>query len=172
MWEPWKDALLKLLIRKWVTRLTLPKIGFRTQFWPQFIVLLLLKSNKHLGQYIRLLDSYDQCQDEFRTWGTHIDIWITVPFENVSELKKILQVFNTKDETPNNIPDELCELLVPGTHFDRLSHTHHSNWVALVKKHRTNEPLLRRAKRSLLRCSKLFGKCFIFLYLRTSIETL
>ena len=29
------------------------------------------------------------------------------------------------DETRNNIPDEVSELSLPETHFDRQSHTHH-----------------------------------------------
>ena len=33
-------------------------------------------------------------------------------------------MLNTKDETQNNISDEVSELSVPGTHFDRQIYTH------------------------------------------------
>ena len=56
--------------------------------------------------------------------GEHIGI--TVPFENVSERNNTLHVFNTNDETRNDIPDEVKELSVRGTHFDRQPYTHHS----------------------------------------------
>ena len=47
------------------------------------------------------------------------------PFENVSEKNNNLHVLNTNDETRNIIPDEVSELLVPGTHFDWQPHTDH-----------------------------------------------
>ena len=56
--------------------------------------------------------------------GEHIGI--SASFENVSEKNNTLHVFNTNDETPYNIPDEVSELSVPGTHFDQQPHTHHS----------------------------------------------
>ena len=49
---------------------------------------------------------------------------ITASFENVSERNNILHVSITNDETRNNIPDEVSELSVPGTYFDRQPHTH------------------------------------------------
>ena len=55
--------------------------------------------------------------------GEHIVI--TAPFEDVSERNKSLHVLNTSDETRNNNPNEVSELSVPGTHFDRQPHTHH-----------------------------------------------
>ena len=55
--------------------------------------------------------------------GKHIGI--TAPFEKVSQWNKTLHVIKTIDETRNNIPDEVSELLVPGTHFDWQSHTNH-----------------------------------------------
>ena len=62
--------------------------------------------------------------------GEHIRIF--APSENVSEGNNTLHVFNTNDETPNNIPDEVRELLIPGTHLDRQSDSHqnphHSNY--------------------------------------------
>ena len=63
----------------------------------------------------------DQCHSEFRIWER---IAITEPFENVSQRSNTLHVLNTNDETRNNIPDEVSELWVPGTHFDRQQHTH------------------------------------------------
>ena len=33
---------------------------------------------------------------------------------------------NVSDETRNKIPDEVCELSVPKTRFDRQSHTRHT----------------------------------------------
>ena len=56
--------------------------------------------------------------------GKHIGI--TAPSDNVSERNNTLHVFNTNDETRNNIPDEVSELTVPGTHLDRQPHTHHN----------------------------------------------
>ena len=55
---------------------------------------------------------------------------INAPFENASENNDILRVSNVNDETRQNIQDEVSELSVPGTYFDRQPHTHHS-WVQL-----------------------------------------
>ena len=49
---------------------------------------------------------------------------INAPFENASENNGILRVSNVNDETRQNIPDEVSELSVPGTRFDRQPHTH------------------------------------------------
>ena len=49
--------------------------------------------------------------------GEHIGI--TAPFESVSERNDSLHVLNTNGETRKNIPDEVSEFSVPGTHFDR-----------------------------------------------------
>ena len=46
-------------------------------------------------------------------------------FENASGNNKTLGVSNRNDETRHNIPDDVNELSVPGTHFDRQAHTHH-----------------------------------------------
>ena len=54
------------------------------------------------------------------------NIEITAPFENVSEVNNILHVLNTNYENRNKIPDEVSELSLPDTHFDRQPHTHHS----------------------------------------------
>ena len=47
------------------------------------------------------------------------------PFENASENNNTLGITNVNDETRHNIPDEVSELSVPETHFDRQAHTHH-----------------------------------------------
>ena len=51
---------------------------------------------------------------------------INVPFENASENDNILRVSNVNDETRQNIPDEVSELSVPETRFDRQPPTHHT----------------------------------------------
>ena len=56
--------------------------------------------------------------------GEHIGI--NAPFENAFGNNNILHVSNVNDETRHNIPDEVSELLVPETHFDRQAHTHHT----------------------------------------------
>ena len=50
---------------------------------------------------------------------------ITAFCENASERNDTFHDLNTNDETWVNIPDDVSELLVPGIHFDRKSHTHH-----------------------------------------------
>ena len=50
---------------------------------------------------------------------------INASFENASENNNTVGVTNTNDETRHNIQDEVSELSVPGTHFDRQPHTHH-----------------------------------------------
>ena len=60
------------------------------------------------------------------------EIGITACFENVSEGNVTLHVLNMNAQTRNNIPDEVSELSVPGAHYDRQSHTHHSFFVSEV----------------------------------------
>ena len=50
---------------------------------------------------------------------------INASFEIVSRNNDTLDVSNVNDETRHNIPDEVSELSVPETHFDRQAHTHH-----------------------------------------------
>ena len=50
----------------------------------------------------------------------------TASFENVSDRNNTLHVLNTNDETRNIIPDEVNELSVPETHFNREPYTHHN----------------------------------------------
>ena len=54
---------------------------------------------------------------------------ITAPFENVSEKNITLHVINTNDKTQNKLSDEIGELLVPDTPFERQPHTHHTNTI-------------------------------------------
>ena len=57
--------------------------------------------------------------------GEHIGI--NASFEN----NNILHASNVNDETRHKIPDEVSELLVPDTHFDRQAHTHHSGFTGV-----------------------------------------
>ena len=52
-------------------------------------------------------------------------VGINASFENASENNDILRVSNVNDETQQNIPDEVSELSVPETGFDRQPPTHH-----------------------------------------------
>ena len=52
-------------------------------------------------------------------------VGINVSFENASENNNTLRVPNVNDETRLSIPDEVSELSVPETRFDRQSQTHH-----------------------------------------------
>ena len=53
-------------------------------------------------------------------------VGINASFENASGNNNTLGVSHVNDETRHNIPDEVSELSVPETHFDRQPHTHHS----------------------------------------------
>ena len=59
--------------------------------------------------------------------GEHVGI--NASFENASGNNNILRVSNVNDETRHNIPDEVNELSVPETRFDRQTHTHHNNFA-------------------------------------------
>ena len=52
-------------------------------------------------------------------------VGINASFENASENNSTLRVSNVNDETRQNVPDEVSELLVPETHFGRQPHTPH-----------------------------------------------
>ena len=52
-------------------------------------------------------------------------VGINASFENASENNNTLRVPNVNDETRLNIPDEVSELSVPETRFDRQPQTHH-----------------------------------------------
>ena len=53
-------------------------------------------------------------------------VGINASFKNASGNENTLGVSNVNDETRHNIPDEVSELSVPETHFDRQPQTHHS----------------------------------------------
>ena len=53
-------------------------------------------------------------------------VGINASFENASENNNTLRVPNVNDETRLNIPDEVSELSVPETRFDRQPQTHHT----------------------------------------------
>ena len=55
--------------------------------------------------------------------GEHVRI--TALFENACGNNNALHRSIVNDETQNNIVDEVSELSVPETHFDRQTHTHH-----------------------------------------------
>ena len=55
-------------------------------------------------------------------------------FGNASRDNNVRQVSNGNDETRNNNSDEVSELSVAETHFDRQTHTHHSNYLELFVK--------------------------------------
>ena len=61
-------------------------------------------------------------------------VGINASFENASENVNVQQVSNGNDETRNNIPDEVSELSVSGTHFHRQTHTHHNVSMTDIKK--------------------------------------
>ena len=52
-------------------------------------------------------------------------VGINASSENASGNNNTLGTSNVNDETRHNIPDEVSELSVPGTHFDRQPYTHH-----------------------------------------------
>ena len=58
-------------------------------------------------------------------------IGISASFETVSERSITLHMFNTNDETRKITPDEVSELSVPGTQFDRQTRTHHRDCIIL-----------------------------------------
>ena len=60
-------------------------------------------------------------------------IKITAPFENASGSNDVSHISNVNDETRNNISDEVSELSVPETRFNRQTHTHHKQPVLIYK---------------------------------------
>ena len=57
---------------------------------------------------------------------------IDASFENASGNNNVLHVSNVNDETRSNILDNVSELSVPETQFDRQTHTHHCRRLPLV----------------------------------------
>ena len=58
-------------------------------------------------------------------------VGINAFFENASGNNNTLGVSNVNDETRHNNPDEVSELSVPETHFDRQTHTHHNCFLII-----------------------------------------
>ena len=52
-------------------------------------------------------------------------VGVNASFENASRNNNTLGVSNVNDETRHDIPDDVSELSVPETHFNRQPHTHH-----------------------------------------------
>ena len=61
-------------------------------------------------------------------------IGINASFENASENNNTLHVPSVSDENRLNIPDEVGELSVPETRFDRQPHTPHSNCASCLER--------------------------------------
>ena len=59
-------------------------------------------------------------------------VGINASFENASGNDKTLGVSNVNDETRHDIPDEVSELSVPETRFDRQPQTHHKGCFFLA----------------------------------------
>ena len=55
--------------------------------------------------------------------GEHVGI--NASFEDASGNNNVLHVSNVNDETGHDILDEVSDLSVPETRFDRQTHTHH-----------------------------------------------
>ena len=63
--------------------------------------------------------------------GEHVGVDATL--ENASVNSNVLHVSNVDDETRNNVPDEVSELSVLETRFDRQTHTRHSRKMDLFR---------------------------------------
>ena len=63
-------------------------------------------------------------------------VGVNASLENASRNNDTLDVSNVNDETRHNIPDEVSELSVPVTHFDRQPYAHHM--VTGAKEHTHN----------------------------------
>ena len=59
-------------------------------------------------------------------------VGINTSFENASRNNDTLDVSRVNDETRHSIPDEVSELSVPETHFDRQPQTHHKVSVTMA----------------------------------------
>ena len=62
-------------------------------------------------------------------------VGINASFENASGNDNTLGVSNVNDETRHDIPDEVSELSVPETRFNRQPHTHRSwssEWAKII----------------------------------------
>ena len=64
-------------------------------------------------------------------------VGISAPFESASGSNDTPGISKVNDKTRNTFADEVSELSVPETHFDRQSHTHHTcknvSWIDSTK---------------------------------------
>ena len=58
-------------------------------------------------------------------------VGISTSFKNASGNNNTFGVSNVNDETRQNIPDEVSELSVSETRFDRQPHTHHTHLISI-----------------------------------------
>ena len=61
-------------------------------------------------------------------------VGINASFENASKNNDTIDASNVNDETRHDNPDEVSELSVPETHFDRQAHTHHTYLICTIQK--------------------------------------
>ena len=115
---------MKGLTGKWVVLLTQSKPESKTHILSLFdsivapkIGLALRSINASLGRVEIIVTANSERGDHIR---------ITTPFENVSERNNTLHMLSTNDETRKKLQDKVSELSVPGTHFDRQPHAHHT----------------------------------------------
>ena len=87
------------------------------------IELAISSINASSGRDVTIVMASSDCEE---------NIGITASFENVSEKNKIMHVLNTNNETQSKILDEVSELSVPGTHFDRQLRTHYTYVILFV----------------------------------------
>ena len=66
-------------------------------------------------------------------------VGISTSFQNASGNNDTLGVSNVNDETRQNIPDEVSELSVSETRFDRQAHTHHTCYLVQTIRARNNQ---------------------------------
>ena len=64
---------------------------------------------------------------------------ITAPFEDASENNNVLHVSKMNYETRNNLVDKVSVLLIPGSRYDRQSHTHHTVTLQTTQAHQIPE---------------------------------
>ena len=123
MWKLWKDVSVEGMTGKRVILLILLKTESTTQFWRAIDSFVAPK----IELSIRLLNA--SSGQDATSVTANIEraeyVGVTDPFENASGNNNVLHLSNVKNETRNNLPDEVNELSVPGTRFDRQTHTHH-----------------------------------------------
>ena len=81
------------------------------------IELAIRSINASSGRDVTSVSANSECMEQ---------VGIIASFENASGNNNTLGVSNVNHATRHNIPDEVSELSVPETHFDRQPHTHHS----------------------------------------------